>query len=264
MSIAKVKLFPNDNDESREIEKRLIEVIKNNNLSLVEEGYDLAIAVGGDGSFIRMVRENNFNSDIYYVGVNAGTLGFLQDITVEEFGDFIENIKNDNYKYENIGIQETYIYTGNGEFTKFFSLNEIVIRDCNLNVCRLSIKLDHEELERFVGDGILVSTSMGSTAHNLGFGGSIVYNTLHTLQITPIAPLNSTSYRNLLYSVIIPENKEIEIIPENKNILLSIDGDNYKFDDVTKISTVVDKKRIKCVRPNNYYFSRKINDKFLK
>lgn len=264
MSLEKIKLFPNNNDESREIEKKLIEIIKNNHLSLVEEGYDLAIAVGGDGSFIRMVQENNFNSDIYYVGVNAGTLGFLQDITVEEFDGFIENIKSDHYKCEDIGIQETYIYNEKGEFKKFFSLNEIVIRDCNLNVCRLHIKLDHEELERFVGDGILISTSMGSTAYNLGFGGSIVYNTLHTLQITPMAPLNSKSYRNLLNSVIIPENKEIEIVPENKNILLSIDGENYKLDDVTKISTVVDKKRIKCIRPNNYYFSKKINDKFLK
>lgn len=264
MKITNIKLFPNNNEKAREIEKKLIKIIENNNLSLVEEDYDLAVAVGGDGSFLRMVKENDFNSDIFYVGVNAGTLGFLQDITVEEFDGFIKNIKVGNFKYDNIGVQETYVYNDDNQMKKYYSLNEIVIRDKDLNVCKLSIKLDNEELEYFVGDGILVSTSTGSTAYNMSFGGSIVYNTLHTLQITPMAPLNSKSYRDLMCSVVVPENKEIEIIPDNKSILLSVDGENYEESNVKKIATIVDKKRIKCIRPNNYYFSKKIKDKFLK
>ena len=264
MTIKKVKIFPNNNRKSKEIEKEVLEVLNSNHIEVVEEDYDLAIAIGGDGSFLRMIKENYFNSNIFYVGVNTGTLGFLQDITVDEFPDFIKSIKKEKIKYDSIGIQETSIYYGKDEIKRFYSLNEIVIRDKDLNTLKLDVKLDGEYLERFVGDGILVSTSVGSTAYNMSFHGSIVYNTLHTLQITPIAPLNSASYRDLLNSVIVPETKMIELNPKNKNLLITVDGTNYYFENVELIKTVVDKKRIRCLRPNNYNFARKINDKFLK
>ena len=120
-------------------------------------------------------------------------------------------------------------------------------------------------LETAVGDGLLISTSFGSTAYNLSFGGSIVYNTFHTLQITPIAPLNNKSYRSLLNSVILPENKVISLLPQrNRDLLITIDGENKYYENVIKVETVVDKKRINCLRRKGYNFVEKINEKFLK
>ena len=117
----------------------------------------------------------------------------------------------------------------------------------------------------FVGDGILVSTSIGSTAYNLSFGGSIVYGSLHTLQITPIAPLNSKVYRSLLNSVIIPENKVISIIPiKGNNLIISVDGTNQILKSVIEIVTKVGDKKIICLRMNEYNYSNIIHEKFLK
>ena len=188
---------------------------------ICDKDYELAIAIGGDGSFLRMLKRSNFNSDIYYIGVNSGTLGFLQEIKPKDLNKFVEKLKNNNFKIEEIGIQETIIHSKNSS-SLFYTLNEIVIRDKNLNTTKLNIRIDNFLLEKFVGDGILVSTSTGSTAYNLSYGGSIVYNTLHTLQITPIAPLNNKSYRSLLNSVVLPENKLVTIIPENKNISIIV------------------------------------------
>ena len=53
-------------------------------ISELDSDIDLVISVGGDGSFLRMVKDNNFNSDIYYIGVNSGTLGFLQEIDIKD------------------------------------------------------------------------------------------------------------------------------------------------------------------------------------
>ena len=120
-------------------------------------------------------------------------------------------------------------------------------------------------LENFVGDGLLIATSFGSTAYNLSHGGSIVYNTFHTLQITPIAPLNNKSYRNLLNSVILPENKKVTLVPrKGKDILITIDGENKVYKDALEVQTYVNDKRIKCLRRKDYNFSKKINEKFLK
>jgi NAD+ kinase len=263
--INKIKLFSNDNQKSKEIELKLREELEKNAFLICEDDYELGIAIGGDGSFLRMLKQCNFNSDIYYIGVNTGTLGFLQEIKPEQLKEFVQKLKENNFKIEEIGIQETKVETTEST-SIFYSLNDIVIRDKELNTTIINIKIDDIELEKFVGDGILVSTSVGSTAYNLSYGGSIVYNTLHTLQITPIAPLNSKVYRNLLNGVVIPEDKLITFIPdkEKRNILITIDGENNIYEDVYKIDTIVSKKRIKCLRMNDYNFINIINEKFLK
>lgn len=260
--IKSFKLFPNNNKKSEELEKIIREKLLTNEF-IESDDYDLAIAIGGDGSFLRMIKNTNFNSDTLYVGVNAGTLGFAQDINIENIDNFISDIKNGNYKVDTIGVQKTKIITKDSS-SNFCSLNEIVIRDKELNTTRLNIKIDDVFLERYNGDGILIATSFGSTAYNLSFGGSIIYNTFHTLQITPIAPLNNKEYRNLLNSLVLPENSLVEIIPDNKNLLITIDGENNVYDNVLKIETSVKEKRIKVLRTIDYNFVEKINEKFLK
>lgn len=263
--INKIKLFPNDNDKSKEIEQELKTRLELANFEIVDSKYDLAVAIGGDGSFLRMVKSNVFDSETYYVGVNAGTLGFLQEIAIEDIDVFIERLNNNDFSIQTIGIQETKITTEEGTLSRFFSLNEIVIRDKNLKTAKLNVEIDNEFLEKYIGDGILISTSIGSTAYNLSFGGSIVYDDLHTLQITPIAPLNTKSYRDVLNSIIIPENRAITIKPVDgtDNLLISVDGENNFYNNVKEITTIVRNKKIKVIRMNNFSYAKKIHEKFL-
>ena len=263
--IKKVKLFCNNNQKSLKIKKIVEEKLIQNEFEIVDNYYELAIAIGGDGSFLRMIKQTNFNSEVLYVGINAGTLGFAQEISVDNIDEFITDLKTNNYKVDTIGVQETKVVTKNSD-SFFYSLNEIVIREKDLNTLSCNVKIEDVVLENFVGDGLLIATSFGSTAYNLSFGGSIVYNTFHTLQITPIAPLNNKSYRNLLNSVIIPENKVISLIPNiNANdLLITVDGENNIYNNVLRVETYVDKKRINCFRKKDYDFSKKINEKFLR
>ena len=264
MDIKRVKLFSNNSEKAQKIKELLIQKLKANNINIVDNDHDLGIAIGGDGAFLRMIKENNFNSNIYYIGINAGTLGFAQEISIENIDEFINNLNNNNFIVEELGVQENDIYT-NESNSKFYSLNEIVIREKDLNTVKLSIYIDGFLFENFVGDGILVSTSFGSTAYNLSFGGSIVYNTFHSIQLTPIAPLNNRSYRNLINSVVLPQNKKITIIPDNtRNVIITIDGENNVYTNVSRIETVVKQKTIKCLRNKDYNFVKKINEKILK
>lgn len=260
----KIKLFVNNNPQAQEVASIVTKKLQQENFKIVETDYELAIAIGGDGSFLRMVKAANFNENCLFVGINAGTLGFAQEVSLEDIDEFIEDLKTQDYKVERIGAQEIEITT-NDSVSKHLSLNEIVIRDIDLNTVNLSIQIENQLLEKFVGDGMLISTSFGSTAYNLSFGGSIVYNTFHTLQLTPIAPLNNKSYRNLLNSVIIPDDKVITLFPINrsKDLLITIDGDNNKYKDVKKIETT-QTRTIQVLRMKDYNFIKKINDKFLK
>jgi len=262
--IKKIAVFANDNDYSKEIYFSLVNKLKRYGYIIDNNDFDLAIAIGGDGAFLRMVKKTSFNPSVYYLGINTGTLGFAQEIYPNKIDEFLENLKENNYKIENISVQETKILTNDNE-KRLHSLNEIVVRDNDLKTLYLEIFVNSVLLENFVGDGILISTSFGSSAYNMSFGGSLVYNDLHVLQLTPIAPLNSKSYHSLTNSVIIPEERIITVKPlKNNDLLITVDGTNYFYNDVSKLETYVKKDKIKCLRMSDYDYTKRINEKLIK
>lgn len=261
--IKNIKLFINNNPKSIKEAKIVKSKLINNGFKVVDsDEFDLAIAIGGDGSFLRMIHQNNFDNNIYYVGINTGHLGFLQDIKPSEIDKFIKELKENEYVVDNIGIQETSIIHSN-DISKFYTLNEIVVRNQNLDSLNAEILIDGDFLEKYKGDGIMVVTSIGSTAYNLSYGGSIVYPTFSTLQVTSMAPINSKVYRSLINSLIIPEKKVVQIKPQNPNIILTVDGENNIFNDASSIDSIIGDKKIKVLRFKHYSFSKKINEKFL-
>ena len=262
--IKNIKLFVNNNDVSIKLAKLVRESFIRNGFVVSDDSFDLGIAVGGDGSFIRMVRNTNFDEHPYYVGINAGTLGFLQEANEHEINRLISVIQNNEYKLDEMYIQETEINHDDKE-DKIYSLNEIIIRDADLKTAKLDVFVDNDLLEMFTGDGLLISSTIGSTGHNLSYGGSIVYSDLPTLQITPLAPINSKAYTNLVTSIIIPKNKDIMIMPSGytSDMMLTIDGEHCVYKNVGNINTYIKNKKIKCLRFKDSNFSRKVNEKLL-
>ena len=262
--IKNFKLFVNNNDQSIRLAKLVKESFARKGFVYSDESFDLGIAIGGDGSFIRMVRNSNFDSNVNYVGINAGTLGFLQEANEHEINRLIRVIQNEEYKLDEMYIQETEINHDDKE-DKIYSLNEIIIRDANLKTAKLDVFVDNDLLEVFTGDGLLISSTIGSTGHNLSYGGSIVYSDLPTLQITPLAPINSKTYTNLVTSIIMPKDKDIMIMPcgYTSDLLLTIDGEHSTYNNVNNINTYIKDKKIKCLRFKDSNFSRKVNEKLL-
>ncbi len=261
----RVKLVINNNEKSLKIAEKVKNQLIEKKFEIVDDNYSLAISIGGDGAFLRMVKETGFNDNVLYVGVNAGTLGFSQDIEEQDIPSLIESLEKEDYEYEEIGIAEA---TSTTTYSKehYYYINELIERDAELKTTKLDVFVNNVLLEEYVGDGLLVSTSFGSTAYNLSFGGSIVYNTFHTLQLTPIAPLNNKSYRNLINSVVIPAEKKIQIKSKanETNKLITIDGDNHYYNNLLDIIISIGNRKIRLIRKKDYNFIQKVNDKFLK
>ena len=262
--IKNFKLFVNHNDQSIRLAKIVRDSFIRNGFNESNESIDLGIAIGGDGAFLRMVRGTDFDDMPYYVGINAGTLGFLQEANEHEINRLINVIKENDYKVDNMFIQETLV-NYDDKTDKIYSLNEIIIRNGDLTTAKLDVLVDNDLLEVFTGDGLLISSTIGSTGHNLSYGGSIVYGDLPTLQITPLAPINSKAYTNLRSSIIIPSNKEIMILPTgySNDLKLTVDGVHTDYKNVGCINTYVKDKKIKCLRFKDSNFSRKVNEKLL-
>lgn len=262
--IKNIKLFVNNNETSIRLAKLVVNAFIRNDFCVSDDSFDLGIAVGGDGSFIRMVRQCDFDSDINYIGVNAGTLGFLQEANEHEINKLIRAIQTNDYLLDDIFVQETEVACNNRE-EDIYSLNEIIIRDANLKTAKLDVFIDDNLLETYTGDGLLISTSIGSTGHNLSYGGAIVYGDLTALQINHLAPINSKAYTNLRNSIIIPQCKDITVYPTGftKDLLLTVDGENQIYENVTHINTSIKDKKIKCLRFKDYNYAQKVNEKLL-
>ena len=263
--IKKIKIFQNGTELSYSTVEMLKKKLLNNGFQLVEEDPDLIVSVGGDGSFLQTLKETNFDVKPLYVGILSGHLGFLQEINLHQIDEFIESIKNESYMVEKLSIQNAYIYTENKKY-EFQALNETVIREKNLKVLHLNIDIDNNFVEKYSGDGIIVSTPIGSTAYNLSLGGSIVYPSLNVLQITPLAPINSHSYRSLRNSIIVPPQMTISLSPVieySSDVLISVDGYSVKICDVKKIEINTGNKHINTLRFENYSFWTRIQEKFL-
>lgn len=264
--IKNIRLFDSGTEDAIARAKLVKRKLISNDFNVVEDdNFELAVAVGGDGSFIRMVKNNNFNENIYYIGVNAGHLGYLQEVKKDEIDKFIDVLKDDNFKVCDMYIQETVVNHINGE-DRFYSINEIIVKpkenENTEGVLVANVYIDNEHLENFRGDGIMIATPTGSTGHCLSAGGSIVDPDLNLQQLVPMNPIFSSAYRSLSHPILVAGEKPIKISPENREIKLVVDAKPIVFEKVDTVTVTMNKK-IKTLRFNEYNFARKVKEKFL-
>ncbi len=229
-----------------------------------DDNAELNICVGGDGAFLRAVHKYKF-TDIPFIGINTGHLGFFQEILPENIDTFIDKYINGDYLVEKVLLVESKVCTKENCF-HLFGVNEIVIKGIQSKVVHLEIFIDGNHLEKFCGDGIIVSTPAGSTAYNFSSGGSIVYPSLNTLQITPLSPISSRAYRSLPNSAIVPGEVTITIKPEYRyenSILIIVDGFEYKYDDIVEVNFTIPERTISKLNFDKDMYWNNLKSKFL-
>ena len=121
------------------------------------------------------------------------------------------------------------------------------------------------DIERFSGDGLLVATPAGSTAYNYSLGGSIVDPRLKLLQVTPIAPMNTTAYRSFTSSILLPAELSVGVLPEQNDnrIFIVNDGIETGYSNVGSISLMISDTTVHLMRFKDYDFWSKVKTKFL-
>ena len=262
-----INIFSNEDARSMEIKKLLRRKLEKSDFVVpfeFDNRAELIICIGGDGSFLATLHRFDF-PEIPFIGVNTGHLGFFQELHPDQLDEFIFKYKHDKYATQRLTTVKAVATIGN-EKVLYKGLNEIVIKSGKSRTIHLNISIGDSFIERFSGDGILVSTPAGSTAYNYSLGGSIVDPRLNLLQVTPIAPMNTTAYRSFTSSIILPSDLSIKIHPENsddKGILVVTDGLEYTQQNVDEITIQFSESIVKLLRLENYDFWSKVKSKFL-
>lgn len=269
-----ISIRTNGTKVSEEAKHKVISKFQENGFNVKEntiEGCELVVCIGGDGALIHAVHAYDF-PEIPFVGINTGHLGFFQEINHEdpsELDRFIKEYKVGRYSLQPLHTVKATVTLQDGTTQVHRGLNEIVITGIHSYSIHLDISIGDSPIEKFSGDGILVATSAGSTAYNYSVGGSIVDPRIKLLQVTPIAPMNTTAYRSFTSSILLPSELSLGVVPEksdshkNNRLILLNDGTQNLYMNVKDVKVEFSEKVINLVRFENYDFWSKVKTKFL-
>jgi NAD+ kinase len=159
---------------------------------LIATPAELALVLGGDGAILRAARQMGYHQTPI-LGINLGKLGFLADLSPDEFRTHLPRVVAGDYRVTRHLMYECVVETPE-EKCVYLGLNEIVVRSGPpFRILDFDLLIDQEKVSDFSGDGLIVSTPIGSTAHSLSAGGPILGQDLQSFVITPICPHTLTN-----------------------------------------------------------------------
>ena len=227
---------------------------KDNNFYL---SFDLVLVIGGDGSMLSAAKLFS-ELDIPFLGVNLGKVGFMADLGANNLkDDLVPILSGKNLIEDKETIKCSY---GGREYTAF---NEIVLHtQKSYKLMEFEVEIDKNFVYRKRADGLIISTSNGSTAYSLSAGGPILTPETNAFVITALNPL-SLSARPL----IVPSKSMVSVslskAVDDLESLIIIDGNQeIKIkDSINNFSVTKNNQSFKLLHPKNHDFFKTCRDK---
>ena len=220
---------------------------------------DVALSLGGDGTFLRTAARVN-KQDIPILGINTGRLGFLADISPEEMEETFDEIYNNHYKVEERSVLQ--LYCDDKKLMESpYALNEIaVLKRDSSSMISIHTAINGAHLTTYQADGLVVSTPTGSTAYSLSVGGPVIVPHSKTIAITPVAP-HSLNVR----PIVICDDWEITLDVESRshNFLVAIDGRSESCKETTRLRISRADYSIKVIKRFNHIFFDTLRNKLM-
>ncbi len=214
---------------------------------------DLLLAFGGDGSFLYVAHRLGTNP-IPVLGVNFGRLGYLAELQPEDLETGIEAYLAGNFRIWDRTRLHCVHRTGGKSRDAGFALNDVVVgRRVLGRMVEIDVRIDGAEAITVAGDGLIVATASGSTAHALSAGGPLVEPSLDAFVLVPICP-HALANRPLL----VPDTSRIElhVRPEREGAVVVVDGREptpVAPDDVVVVTDAKAPLRVLSVTGRSYY-----------
>jgi NAD+ kinase len=181
--------------------------------------FDLLVAVGGDGTVLRSAHLCA-PCGTPILGINMGRLGFLMQIGRDEWHTALEHLLKGEFWIENRMMLRAEHRRAGESLGNWHALNEAVVcRGATVRPVGLSASVDGLQLTHYIADGLIISTSTGSTAYALASGGPILPPELRNILLVPIAPHLSVDR-----AVVLSEGATVSLQVTKGEAVLSVDG----------------------------------------
>ena len=216
---------------------------------------DMLVSVGGDGTFLYSSKLV-LDSGIPVVGVNVGRVGFLSENRPE---DVAEALLKGEYSIENRSILKVCATSSDSDQSWYdYALNEITVHRTGAAMLGVNVDLDGVKLPTYWADGLVVSTSSGSTAYSLSVGGPIVLPESKVLIIAPIAPHNLN-----IRPLVVPNSSVLTLKMHSRDGKFALTADNRTMEvgEGVELSIKVAQFSLRRVRLNKSNFITALTEK---
>ena len=158
--------------------------------------YDMLLSLGGDGTLISLLRKLNSKSPPVF-GANLGTLGFTTEFSKHSLFEDLEKCFSEPLKLKKVQLYNAKIKTKKDEliYSRNFVNDAVFSKKDISRLIFLSLEANNDHIYNIRGDGLIISTPLGSTAYSLVAHGPIIYPDVPSLVITPICPHSLTHRR---------------------------------------------------------------------
>ncbi|MFC4386868.1 NAD kinase [Gracilibacillus marinus] len=252
--------------KSDKLKGRMRQYLEEFSLVYDEKEPDLAISVGGDGTFLEAFHTyQNRLEETAFIGVHTGHLGFYADWLPDEIEKLIIEIAKNPYEIVEYPLLDIFIHPANsGETQRFLALNEASVKSTDGTVV-MDFFINGAHFERFRGDGLCISTPSGSTAYNKALGGAIIHPSLDAYQITEMASINNRVFRTIGSPLILPKHHVCDLKPlhHDKCFLITIDHHTGSYTNIDTIECRVSEKKIRFARFRSFPFWKRVHDSFI-
>ena len=233
---------------------------KNENFTVLEhkefvKKVDIVVVFGGDGTLLNAARKY-LNYDIPILGINMGNVGFLTDISTDNFEKTIKEVLDGNYK-----IEERNLVSAKFGNNHLYGLNEVLIHSgAYAQLMRYRLNVNDKVVYEQRSDGLIIATPTGSTAYALSAGGPIIHPSLDVWTILPMLPQSLSSRPFVISS---DEKVEMDLFDgPNENAKICVDGqDDIDIPYGEKILISKMEKTLKLVHPNDNDFFEACREK---
>lgn len=217
---------------------------------------DALVTLGGDGTLISCARRS-FDYNIPILGVYAGNLGFLADVSLKELDIFVENLVKGKYRIDERSILEARVIKDDKEI-KMYAFNDIVLTRPHVsNMIQIETLVDGKAFNTYYGDGVIVSTPTGSTAYNLSAGGPVLFPMTKVFALTPICPHSLTQR-----PVVLPGEFSIEMKTPKNRAFLIVDGqDTHELNQGSSVYIRLASKNVKLIHREEFNYFDVLKEK---
>ncbi len=180
---------------------------------------DLVVVIGGDGTLLRALEDMKCETPPILT-VKAGRRSYLMEVPLDELENAIEKFEKGEYWLESWRRLA---------FREHYALNEFAVLAKTGRVGTFDLIVNGEIIyPSLEGDGVIISSTVGSTAYALSAGGPIVYPSMETLVVVPVNPLQLNAV-----PLVLSENDRVTIRVHTEEAVVYKDGKEIgHYDDV--------------------------------
>lgn len=205
---------------SKVLPEKTLKDIKFLSTNEIFKSVDLVISLGGDGTLLGVCR--NVPSKTPILGVNLGRLGFITEFNKTHFYEELNHILVGKFEVFKKSLYLCEVKKKGKVVNKEYFFNDLVFSKNDIaRMFTLSLEAQDQHIYNLTGDGLIISSTYGSTAYSLAAGGPIVHPDVKALILTPICA-HSLTHRPM----VIPDNYllKVNLLDKIHSVNITLDG----------------------------------------